>query len=309
MLPTPPSTRQRTPFIVLAVIGFYYFGPQQPLSGLGVLVDHHQSVCVPLPIARQRKTILFVCLPQYPFLLWFGCLLSPYPSWHAPSGSNLTLLLLGGMSSQRDTSPKRAQVGTSKQVFSLSLLPNHAILSLTHDLTVSCIGWVQAGEVWALRVPFFHICPKSACCSCVCHGWPAQFAVRFLLFFGSPFLYGLPYLGTGPRLMVDFAFLFFSQSFFLQPLLSILLYHSYCEIVCLNLAGPLWACHLFFSQWPSTAIGSFIASLVGSCVPFVFPQASRALLSLGFPSPFLNFAFPWAFTKFFGLPWPNYIIP
>ena len=51
------------PFIVPTVIGFYYFGPQQPLFGLGVLADHPWSVCVPLPIARQKKTILFVCLP------------------------------------------------------------------------------------------------------------------------------------------------------------------------------------------------------------------------------------------------------
>ena len=67
-------------FIVLAVTRFYYFGPQQPLFGLDVLADHHWSICVPLPIARQRKTILFVCLPWHPFLLWSGCLLSPYPS-------------------------------------------------------------------------------------------------------------------------------------------------------------------------------------------------------------------------------------
>ena len=53
---------------------------------------------------------------------------------------------------------------------SLSPPPNHALLPLTHDLTVSCIGWVQAGEVCALRMPLFHICPKSACCSCVCRG-------------------------------------------------------------------------------------------------------------------------------------------
>ena len=91
---------------------------------------------------------------------------------------------------------------------------------------------------------------------------------------------------------------------------AILLYHSYREIVCLNPAGPLWVCNLFFSQWPNIAIGSFITSPTGSCVPFVFPQASWArLLSLGFPSPFLNFVFSQAFTKFFGLPKPNYIIP
>ena len=58
------------------------------------------------------------------------------------------------------------------------------------------------------------------------------------------------------------------------------------------------------------AIGSFITSPAGSYIPFVFLWASRArLFSLGFPGPFLNFAFPWDFTKFFGLPWPNYIIP
>ena len=178
-MPFPFCTRQMPPFIVPVVTGFYYFGLQQPLSGLGVLANHHQFVCVPLPIARQRKTILFVCLPWHPLLLWYGCLLSPYPSWHASSGSNTALLLLGGMSSQQDTSPKRAHARTSKQVFPLSPPPNHALLPLTHDLTVSYIGLVQAGEVQALRVPFFHVCPKSTCCSCVCRGWPTQFAIRF----------------------------------------------------------------------------------------------------------------------------------
>ena len=107
-------TRQRAPFIVPVVTGFYYFGPQQPFSGLGVLANHHWFVCVPFLIARQRKIILFVCLLWHPFLLWSGCLLSPYTSWHAPRGSNSALLLLGGLSSQQDTSPKRARVETSK---------------------------------------------------------------------------------------------------------------------------------------------------------------------------------------------------
>ena len=56
-------------------------------------------------------------------------------------------------------------------------------------------------------MPFFHVCPKSVCCLCFCRDWPAQFTVRFLLFSSSPFLYGLPYLGTGPCLTVSFAFL------------------------------------------------------------------------------------------------------
>ena len=35
---------------------------------------------------------------------------------------------------------------------------------------MSYIGWVQTGEVWALRVPSFYMCPKSTCCSLVHRG-------------------------------------------------------------------------------------------------------------------------------------------
>ena len=45
---------------------------------------------------------------------------------------------------------------------------------------------------------------------------------------------------------------------------------------------------------------------MGSYVPFVFSLA--CLLSLGFIGPFANSAFPWAFTNFIGLPWPNNLI-
>ena len=113
--------------------------------------------------------------------------------------------------------------------FPLSLPPNHALLPLIHDLIVSCIGWVQAGEVWALCMPFFHVYPKSDYCSCVYCGWPAQSAVRFWLFFGFPFLYGLPY--SRLDLAWWWALLFFSPPFFLPPSLAIPLYHSYCEVV------------------------------------------------------------------------------
>ena len=77
-----------------------------------------------------------------------------------------------------------------------------------------------------------------------------------------------------------------------------------------NLARLLWACRLFFPQWPSKAIGSCVTLLAGSCVPFVFPWASRAcLLSLNFLGLFPNFALPWAFTEFFRLLQPKYVIP
>ena len=45
------------------------------------------------------------------------------------------------------------------------------------------------------------------------------------------------------------------------------------------------------------------------CPFFFFSWASLAyLLPLGFLIPFTNFAFPWAFTNFIRLPWPNYLI-
>ena len=61
--------------------------------------------------------------------------------------------------------------------FPFSPPPNHIPLPLTHDLTVSCIGWVQVGGVWALRVPLFHVYPKFVCCSCVYRDWSAQSAI------------------------------------------------------------------------------------------------------------------------------------
>ena len=75
-------------------------------------------------------------------------------------------------------SPQKSLGKNLKIGFPLFPPPNHALLPLTHDLTASCISWVQAGEVWALCMPLFHVCPKFACCSCVCCGWSAQFAIR-----------------------------------------------------------------------------------------------------------------------------------
>ena len=53
---------------------------------------------------------------------------------------------------------------------------------LTPDLTMLYIGWVQAGVAWALRVPSFHMCPKSACYPFVCHGLEAR-RTCFLTFY------------------------------------------------------------------------------------------------------------------------------
>ena len=139
-------------------------------------------------------------------------------------------------------------------------------------------------------MPLFHVCPKSACCSCIYRGWPVQSAVRFLLFSGFPFFYGLSHLGAGPCLMVGFAFLQ-PTPFFCYHLLPC---HS------IILAAKLFA---------SILLGSFITLLADFCVPFVFSWASLVhLFSLGFLGPFLNFAFTWVFIEFFGLSRLNCII-
>ena len=131
---------------------------------MGVLADHH--VCVPLPITRQIGLFCLLVCRGTRFLLQCGCLLSPYPSRHAPNGLTQFCpfgwcVIPTGHFSQK--SPGR----NLKIGLPLSPPPNHALLPLTHDLTMTCIGWVQAGEVWALRMPSFHMCPKFAYCSLV----------------------------------------------------------------------------------------------------------------------------------------------
>ena len=120
----------------------------------------------------------------------------------------------------------------------------------------------------------------------------------FLLFFGSPLLYGLPYLGTGPCLTVSFAFL--------QPTLFP------ATLSCHTTLSFLLRSHLPQSCWASLGL-LFILLLMAQYGHWFFYYITGELLCpigfpLGFLGPFLNFAFPLAFTKFFGLPWPNYII-
>ena len=91
-VPPPFCSQQDPPFIVSDVTRFYCFNPQLPLSGLGVLADHHCSICVSSSHRQTRKCILFASLPWHPFLPRSGLFLSPYPSWHAPNGSNSVCL-------------------------------------------------------------------------------------------------------------------------------------------------------------------------------------------------------------------------
>ena len=157
-------------------------------------------------------------------------------------------------------------------------------------------------------MPLFHICPKSACCSCVCRGWPAQFAIRFLLFSGFPFFYGLLYLGL--VLAWRWASPFFSPPFFSCSYL--LPYHSIIPAAKLFASilpglfrptvysspnGPVRPLVLLFHHWRAPVSHLF----------FFFGRPWRIWFS--WASLALKFAFPWAFTEFFGLFQPNHIIP
>ena len=94
-----------------------------PLAYAGLATPHNHI----------KKTILFFCLPWHSYLLQCGCSLSLHPSWHAPNGSNSSLLLLGGMSSQQDISPQKSQSRNLRIGFPLSPPPDHTLLPLTHD--------------------------------------------------------------------------------------------------------------------------------------------------------------------------------
>ena len=115
--------------------------------------------------------------------------------------------------------PKELGQEPRNRSFPLSPPPNHTPLPLTHDPTTSHIGWVQAGGAWALRVLSFHVCPKSACCSCVSrgleaclHSLPPFFVPLCGLFYNSLLL-----LGAGLHLILGFTFL---PAYFLIAIMS-----------------------------------------------------------------------------------------
>ena len=132
----------------------------------------------------------------------------------------------------------------------------------------------------------FHVCPKSICCSYVCHGWPAQSFVRFLLFSGSPFLYGLPYLGTGPCLTMGFAFLqptLFPAIISCHTILSFLLRSCWPQSSWASLGLP-------FILLPMAQYGYWFFYYItgGLLCPICFP--------LGVPSPFAFLGLPQPFS-------------
>ena len=101
-----PSCTVRAPFL-----------QHMPLPNFTVLALNHLClVWVYLPTTIRpsmchspspNKEDYFVCQSAWhPFLLQCGCLLSPYLSWHAPSGSSSTLPVWAVCHSSRTLPPK-----------------------------------------------------------------------------------------------------------------------------------------------------------------------------------------------------------
>ena len=288
------------------------------MFGLSVLVDHH--VCVPLPITRQRWLFCLLVCHGTPFLLRCRCFLSPYPSWHTPSGPApfypfWWCVIPAGHFPQK--SPGR----NLKIGLPLSPPPNHTLLPLTHDFTMSCIGWAQAGEVWVLRVSSFHMRPKSACCSLVCRSLEAY--LHSLSFVIWPFMWAVfwfPAPLKGWYLFVTGLYTSF------DPFLDCPHFLPYYSVISAVITQSCWASlGLPFILFPSGLTWPLVFLLVGSCVPFCFSLGhpwpiyflwtfssllltlhSHELLlaSLGFPGPITSFSF----LGFMGLPLTPYFL-
>ena len=121
--------------------------------------------------ARQRRTHFVLLRAADSFCLVLLCaaachevnLLSPHAqSMHSTVPSQIASFGWSIIPAGR-TSKKRLEQGPKIDHFLLSPPPNHTpsyLLPLTYGPTMSCIGWVQAGGVWALRVLPSQICPR-----------------------------------------------------------------------------------------------------------------------------------------------------
>ena len=127
------------------------------------------------PSHRQtRKCILFASLSWHPFLPRFGSFLSPYLLWRAPSGSNAACLFWVVSHPSRTPPRKSLSWNLQNRFFPLPTTKPCPLILWPSDLTMLCIGWVQASGAWALRVPSFHMCPKLTYYPFVCRGLEAR---------------------------------------------------------------------------------------------------------------------------------------
>ena len=203
------------------------------------------------------------------------------------------------------TLPPKESKQEPQNRFPFSPLPNHAFLPLTHDLTLSCIGWLQVGYKLVRFGPYACLFSMYVQNLLAAHAF-AVIGLHSLPSIFDYFLISLSFMAfpiqAGPCLTVGFAFLqstFFPGTISYHTTLSFLLRNCFALIwlglfgpaVYSSSNGPVQPLVLLLYHWQAPV--SHLFSL-GHPGPVCFPWASSAL--------FLNFAFPWVFTEFFGLP-------
>ena len=94
---------------------------------------------------------------------------------------------------------------------------------------------------------------------------------------------------------------FFNPPFFLLLSPAIPLHHSCYKVVLLQTGWASLGLPFILPLMAQQGHWFLCYIISGLPCPICFP--------LGFLGFFPNFALPWAFTEFFELPWPNYIIP
>ena len=147
------------------------------------------SVCHS-PITKQRGLFCLLVCRGTPFLLWCGCLLSPYLSWHAPSGSSSVLPVLVVCQPSRTLPPKEPWQEPQNRS---SPLPTTKPCPLTSDPWPHCVlYWLGTGW-WGLGLARAFLPYVSKICLLLSRslwfgGLPAQPAVHSLTFYVSYFL-------------------------------------------------------------------------------------------------------------------------
>ena len=236
------------------------------------------------------------------FLSTITWVFSLYPSWHAPSGSNSSLLLLGGKSSQQDIAPKESKQEPQNRLFILPTARLYTLLPLTHNPPL--LYWL--GTVWwyLCLVRALVLCTSKACPLLMHLSWSGSSSVHSAthprpLMAWTVFWFLIPYglLFSRARLCLIVGFSFFNLLFCsfrgLATIPTMLLCYSSWGVIWPQLARPLlgrlriplligyndlvWSLDLyscyFGLSWPITLLmGSFVPFLssLGILGPFAF---------------------------------------
>ena len=222
------------------------------------LPSHHHLLVLALPLSITRQRKLFCLLVHRVILIHHSVgILSYYPSWHAPSGSNSSFPLLGGMSSQRTFPPKEFEWEPQNRLSLLTTARLYLLLPLTHDSPL--LYWLGIGW-WCLGF----VCAPLLCMSKAClllmhfHGLETHMCILSLILdllwrelFSNPPFFMVCFL-QGLSLAWLWDFLSFSLLF--APFVGLLVFlpcHPAIPVVVLFdpwLLGLFGACYMFFSQ-------------------------------------------------------------